>query len=48
MKGEGKAWRAHGSVSEQKTWSDESRQPMGCGHGAVEKVGDGRGGGSGW
>lgn len=23
--------RAYGSVSEQKTWNDGERQPMGCG-----------------
>lgn len=32
MKGEGE----HGSVSEQKTWSDGSRQPMGCGRSVAE------------
>lgn len=34
--GRERTWRAYGSVSEQKTWSDGSRQPMGCGRGAAE------------
>lgn len=33
--GEGRTWRTHGSVSEQKTWSDGRRQPMGCRRGGV-------------
>lgn len=33
--GEGRTWRTHGSVSEQKTWSDGRRQPIGCGRDGV-------------
>lgn len=51
-KGErGRTWRAPDSVSEQKTWSDGSRQPMGYEHAAVEwevSGGWGDGGCGGW
>lgn len=51
MKGEGAHGGFYSSVSEQKMWSDGSRQPIGCGRRAAEWEERGeRGGGdySGW